>query len=106
MIFNCGSLFEPVLQDLHDLLPEQDVLFVNGFVVVIMAEQPVVVFCSFLYLLQKVREPVCLVVAAPQEGTAGGGAVGDDVVHLPADRVEVLPRLGVFLIGGQLLRPP
>ena len=32
--------------------------------------------------------------------------MGDDVVHLPADRVEVSPCLGVFLIGGQLLRPP
>ena len=71
-----------------------------------MAEQPVAVSCPFLYLLQEVRESVRLVVAAPHEGDAGGSAVGDDVVHLPADRVEVLPRLGVFLIGGQLLRPP
>ena len=106
MIFNCGSLFEPVLQDLHDLLPEQDVLFVNGFVVMIMAEQPVVVFRSFFDLLQEIREPVRLVVAAPHEGDAGGGAVGDDVVHLPADRVKASPRLGVFLTGGQFLRPP
>ena len=45
-------------------------------------------------------------MAAPHEGNAGGGAVGDDVVHLPADRVEVSPRLGVFPIGGQFLRPP
>ena len=71
-----------------------------------MAEQPVVVFCSFPHLLQEVREPVRLVVAAPHEGDAGGSAVGDDVVHLPADRVEVSPRLGVFFIGGKLLRPP
>ena len=72
----------------------------------IMAEQPVVVFCSFPYLLQEVREPVRLIVAAPREGDAGGSAVGDDVVHLPADRVEVSPCLGVFFIGGKLLRPP
>ena len=71
-----------------------------------MAEQPVVVFCSFPYLLQEVREPVRLVVAASHEGDAGGSAVGDDVVHLPADRVKASPRFGVFLIGGQLLRPP
>ena len=32
--------------------------------------------------------------------------MGDDVVHLPADRVKVSPRLGVFPIGGQLLDPP
>ena len=106
MIFNCGSLFEPVLQDLHDLLPEQDVLFVNGFVVVVMAEQPVVVFRSFFDLLQEIREPVRLVVAAAHEGDAGGSTVGDDVVHRPADRVKVSPRLGVFFIGGKLPRPP
>ena len=71
-----------------------------------MAEQPVVVFRSFFDLLQEIREPVRLVVAAPHEGDAGGSAVGDDVVHLPADRVKVSPRLGVFFIRGQLLRPP
>ena len=71
-----------------------------------MAEQPVVICCSFPDLLQEVREPVRLVVAASHEGDAGGGAVGDDVVHRPADRVEVSPCLGVFFIGGQLLRPP
>ena len=81
-------------------------LFIDGSVVVVVAEQPVVVFCSFPYLLQKVREPVRLVVAASREGDAGGSAVGNDVVHLPADRVEASPCLGVFLIGGQLLRPP
>ena len=72
----------------------------------IMAEQPVVVFCSFPYLLQEIREPIRLVVTASHEGDAGGGAVGDDVVHLPADRVEVSPCLGVFFIGGKFLRPP
>ena len=80
MVFNYGSLFESLLQNFHDLLPQQDVLFINGFVVMIMAEQPVVVFCSFPYLLQKIREPVRLVVTASHEGDAGGGAVGNDVV--------------------------
>ena len=73
-------------------------LFVNGFVVMIVAEQPVVIFCSFLHLLQEIREPVRLVVTGPHEGDAGGSAVGDDVVHLPADRVEVSPRFIIFLI--------
>ena len=54
-------------------------LFVNGFVVMIVAEQPVVIFCSFLHLLQEIREPVRLVVTGPHEGDAGGGAVGEDV---------------------------
>ena len=80
-------------------------LFINGPVVVVMAEQPVVVFCSFPYILQEVREPICLVVTGLHEGNAGGGAVCDDVVHLPADRIKASPRLGVFLIGWQLLRP-
>ena len=73
-------------------------LFVNGFVVMIVAEQPVVIFCSFLHLLQEIREPVRLVVTGPHEGDAGGSAVGDDVVHLPADRVKALPRFIIFLI--------
>lgn len=81
-------------------------LFVNGSVVVVMAEQPAVVFCSFPYLLQEVCEPVRLVVAASHEGDAGGGAVGDDVIYLPADRVKAVPCFGVFFVGGQLLRPP
>ena len=72
----------------------------------IVAEQPVVVSCSFPYLLQEIREPIRLVVAASHEGDTGGGAVGDDVVHLPADRVKASPCLGVFLIGWQFLRPP
>ena len=88
------------------MLPQQNVLFVNDPVVVIMTEQPVVVFRSFFDLLQEIREPVRLVVAAPHEGDAGGSAVGDDVVHRPADRVEASPRLGVFLIGWQFLHPP
>ena len=75
-------------------------LFVNGSVVVVMAEQPAVVFCSFPYLLQEVCEPVRLVVAAPHEGDAGGSAVGDDVVHRPAVGVQVSSGLCIFLLRG------
>ena len=70
-------------------------LFVNGFVVVIMAEQPVVVFCSFFDLLLEVCEPICLVVTAPHEGDACGSAVGDDVIHLPVASLQILQGFAV-----------
>ena len=70
-------------------------LGVDHAVVVVMSEQPVMEICSFLNILQEVRESVRLVVAAPHEGDAGGSTVSDDVVHRPVDRVEVSPCLGV-----------
>ena len=42
-------------------------LFINGPVVVVMAEQPVVIMCSLLDLLQKICERVCLIVAVFHE---------------------------------------
>ena len=80
--------------------------FINGSVVVVVAEQPVVICCSFPHLLQEVREPICLVVSAPREGDAGGSAVGDDVVHLPVVSLQILQGFDVFLIRGKFLPPP
>ena len=47
---------------MYDLLPEQYVLFINGPVVMVMAEQPVMVVRSLLDLLQEVCKRVCLIV--------------------------------------------
>ena len=81
-------------------------LFINGSVAMIMAEQPVVIFRSFFDLLQEIREPVRLVVAASHEGDAGGSAVGDDVVHVPTCFVQCFSCGPVFVLAGQLLFPP
>jgi len=67
----------------HDLLPEQDVLFVNGFVVMIMAEQPVVVFCSFLdRKLDAIR--------AAGEGGTGAHVLPEDELPMNATGLETL----------------
>ena len=60
-------------------------LVVDFPVVMIVTEQPVVVFCLFFNLLQKVCQPVRFVVPRSGKGDARRGAVGDDVIYLPAD---------------------
>lgn len=52
-------------------------LFINGPVVVVMAEQPVVIMRSLLDLLQEICERACLIVAVFHESNAGGSAVRD-----------------------------
>ena len=62
---------------------------INGFVVMVVAEQPVVVLGPVFDLLEEVRQVVRHVVPGELEGDAGGGAVGEDVVHRLA---VVVPR--------------
>jgi len=65
------------------------VLFINGPVVVVMAEQPVVIMCSLLDLLQEICERVCLIVSVFHESNAGGSAVRDNIVHRPIDLIRI-----------------
>ena len=64
-------------------------LGVNSSVAVVVAEQPVVVLGPVFDLLEEVRQVVRHVVPGELEGDAGGGAVGEDVVHRLA---VVVPR--------------
>ena len=96
----------PFSQDLYDLLPKQDVFLVHRAVVMEVSEEPVFIFQSPVYHLQKFREMVCLVVTVHRQGDAGGGAVGDHIVHLPICSLQRFQCGMVFFIGGQLLRPP
>ena len=58
-------------------------LFVNGFVVMIMAEQPVVVFCSFLdRKLDAIR--------AAGEGGTGAHVLPEDELPMNATGLETL----------------
>ena len=77
--FLCGLIsYNP-----HDLLPQQDVLFINGFVVVVVAEQPVVVFCSFLdRKLDAIR--------AAGEGGTVAHVVPEDELPMNATGLETL----------------
>ena len=62
---------------------------INGFVAVVVPEQPVVVLCPLFDLLEEVRQVIRHIVPRELEGDAGGGAVGEDVVHRPTVGVQV-----------------
>ena len=62
----------PFSQDLYDLFPKQDVFLVHRAVVMEVSEEPVFIFQSPVYHLQKFREMVCLVVTVLRQGDAGG----------------------------------
>ena len=71
-------------------------LGINGFVVMVVSKQPVVVLGIVFDLLEEVRQVVRRVVQGELEGNAGGGAVGEDLVHRPAMGVQVSSGLRVF----------
>ena len=71
---------------------------INGFVVVVVAEQPVVVLGIVFNFLEEVRQVVRRVVPGELKGDAGGDAVGEDIVRFPVVGVQVSPGLLVFLL--------
>lgn len=73
---------------------------INGFVAVVVPEQPVVVLCPLFDLLEEVRQVVRHIVPGELESNAGGGAVSEDVVHRPAVGVQVSSGLCIFLLRG------
>ena len=75
-------------------------LGINGFVAVVVAEQPVVVLCPLFDLLEEVRQVIRHIVPRELEGDAGGGAVSEDVVLRPAVGVQVSSGLCIFLLRG------
>ena len=90
------SLTAFCLQNLHDLFPQENMFGINGFVVMVVVKQPVVVLGPVFDLLEEVRQAVCYVVPGELEGDAGGGTVGEDVVHRPAVGVQASPGLCIF----------
>ena len=72
----------------------------------VMSKQPVGILGFFFDFLEEIGQPIRLVVAGFHHSRTGRGAVGDDVVRLPAALIQILPGLSVFLIGGQFLLPP
>ena len=82
------------------MLPQEDVLGINGSVVMVVAKQPVVVLDPVFDLLEEVRQVVRHIVPGELESNAGGGAVSEDVVHRPAVGVQVSSGLCIFLLRG------
>ena len=73
----------------------------DDFVVVVMAEKPIPEPAVLLHLFQKIGEGVRL-VHPPAEGglDAGGGAVGEDVVHFVLMGIQRLLRMAVLFLAG------
>ena len=81
-------------------------LVVHRLIVMKMAKQPVMVPDPVFDLLQKVCQPVHLSVGEDLPRYAGGGAVGQNVVHRPVMGIQVFSGLLILLIGGEFLRLP
>ena len=96
----------PALYQLYDLFPQQDVLWIDLTVVVVVSEQPAAELQPAVDQLQKIRERIRLVVPVHPLGNAGGGAVGEHIVRFPARPFQCVQRGGVLLARGKLLRPP
>lgn len=71
----------------------------------VMSKQPVRILGFFLDFLEEFGQPIRLILAGFHYSRAGRGAVGDDVVRLPAAPVQIPPGFSVFLIGGHFLLP-
>ena len=54
------------------MLPQEDVLGINGFVAVVVAEQPVVVLCPLFDLLEEVRQVIRHIVPRELEAMLVG----------------------------------
>ena len=91
----------------YHLLIQQDKPLPDDPVVMVMPEEPVSEPAPLPDLLQKLCEGI-RGGPAPQQLVldAGGGAVGDDVVHPPSRPLQIDTGLPVFLRSGQFLLPP
>lgn len=91
----------------YHLLVQQDKPLPDDPVVMVMPEEPVSEPAPLPDLLQKLCEGIRS-GPAPQQLVldAGGGAVGDDVVHPPSRPLQIDTGLPVFLRSGQFLLPP
>ena len=105
--FDRAFLYSELQYYLYDLLIQQYKFITNDFIVVIMPMQPIVELRLVFYFLQKPGQLIFQISAATQLVLdAVRRAVGDDVVHLIIDALQILSRFGVFLIRGKLLFPP
>ena len=69
---------------------------INGFVVMVVSEQPVVILGPVFDLLEEVRQVIRHIVPGELEGDAGRGAMGDDVVYCPAVGVQASSGIRLF----------
>ena len=90
----------------HHLFPPDDEAVILHAVPVVVAQEPVPELTPPLDHLEEIRQPVGGVVSVQFLLDAGGSAVCQNTVHLPAGLFQILYRLFILRVGGQLLGPP
>ena len=88
------------------MLIEQDVLFINDPVVVVVPKQPVVELAAATDFFQKVRQLVWLETGVDFLLNYRRRTVRNDVVNLPVQSFQLLPGFGIFLVRRQFFLPP
>ena len=83
---------------LHHLFPLDDEAVIHHTVLVVVAQEPAIELAPPLDHLEEVRQPVRGVALIQLLLDAGGGAVGQDAVHPPADPFQVPDSLLVFFL--------
>lgn len=79
-----------ILYHLHNLFPMHDEFPINGFVGMVVTAEPIVEFQLLPNFFQKVCESIVAVSAITQRiFDATGGTVGDDVVYLAIDTLQI-----------------
>ena len=95
-----------VLLEFRHLLPLDNEALVDHAIPVIMPGVPGIKPASAHYRVQEACQPVRRVVSAELHHDAGGKAVGQNTVHLPAGFLQIPDRFLVIFLRGQFLRPP
>ena len=90
----------------HHLFPLDDEAVILHAVPVVVAQKPVPELTPPLDHLEEIRQPVGGIVSVQLLLDTGGSAVGQNTVHFPAGLFQILYRLLVLRVGGQLLGPP
>ena len=103
--FDCACILYS--NHLNYLFIEKYVLFTHGSVAVVVAKEPVVEFCFLIDFFQKGRQQVDTILFFPKLFLdALAGAMRDNVVNFPIDRVQISPGFLVFRFGREFLLPP
>ena len=88
------------------MLIEQNVLFIDDPVVVVVSKQPVMELAAASDFFQKVCQIVRLEAGVDFLLNYRRRTVRNDVVNLPVQSFQRLPGFGIFLVRRQFFLPP
>ena len=100
---NAGGCFsahtiQTSLEQFCNLLPLNGEAIINLTIPMIVSEKPGLKFTPTFDYLEKICQPVRGVISIQFLLDAGGGAVGQDIVHLPVDSLQIDGCLFILLV--------